>query len=374
MFSDDGITEGDLRTGKYDFAGVRMFLVNYGNLTQGILKLRRGWLGEVTIRDGMYVAELRGMTQKLQMTVGEVYAPDCSTDLGDARCGVDLAAFAESGAVTAVTNATTFATSLVQATGWYDGGELTWTTGASAGQTVAVRSWDAATGRSPCSCRRSIRCRRAMRSPSAPAATRPSPPARRSSTTPSISAASPTSPATTRCSATPMRNPDRLADAQGSRHANPTLRVGTEEILAAARSWLGTPWRHQGRLKGVAVDCGGLIIGVGKELGLLEFDTRAYGRIPDGQQLRALCEQHLMPKLINEVASGDVLLMRISRHPQHLAIVGDRGDPFSLIHAYADAGACGPKWLRRIVVAYSLRLPPPALPSAPSSARPRSAG
>ena len=103
VFSDEGITEGDLRAGKYNFAEVRMFLVNFQDLAQGILKLRRGWLGEVTIRDGMYVAELRGMTQRLQMTVGEVYAPDYAADFGDARCGVDLVALEESGTVTAVT-------------------------------------------------------------------------------------------------------------------------------------------------------------------------------------------------------------------------------------------------------------------------------
>jgi uncharacterized phage protein (TIGR02218 family) len=146
VFSDDGITEQDLRAGKYDFAEIRMFLANYQDLAQGILKLRRGWLGEVTIRDGMYVAELRGMTQKLQMTVGEVYAPDCSADLGDARCGIDLAALEESGTVGTVTSATGFETTLAQPTGWYDGGELTWTGGANAGQIVAARSWDAATG------------------------------------------------------------------------------------------------------------------------------------------------------------------------------------------------------------------------------------
>ena len=123
-----------------------MFLVNYEDLGQGILKLRRGWLGEVVIRDGMYVAELRGMTQKLQMTVGEVYAPDCAADLGDARCGVDLTAIEESGTVSAVSSISAFQTSLLQATGWYDGGELAWTSGANAGQTVAVRSWNAATG------------------------------------------------------------------------------------------------------------------------------------------------------------------------------------------------------------------------------------
>jgi NlpC/P60 family putative phage cell wall peptidase len=141
-------------------------------------------------------------------------------------------------------------------------------------------------------------------------------------------------------------------------------RVDKAEIVAAARSWFGTPWRYQGRLKGVAVDCGGLILGVGRELGLLHFDTRTYGRIPVGQQLRALCEQHLTSKPIAETAPGDVLLMRFTRHPQHLAIVGDRGAPISLIHAYADAGACvehgaDAKWLRRIVAAYSFQPPIP---------------
>ena len=37
-----------------------------------------------------------------------VYTPVCSADLGDARCGVDLTAFEESGTVAAVSNATTF--------------------------------------------------------------------------------------------------------------------------------------------------------------------------------------------------------------------------------------------------------------------------
>jgi uncharacterized phage protein (TIGR02218 family) len=143
VFADDGITEEDLRAGRYDFAEVRMFLVDYKDLGEGILKLRRGWLGEVSVRDGMYVAELRGMTQKLQMTVGELFTPDCAADLGDARCGVDLTALEESSMIDAAIGATAVETTLAQVTGWYDGGELTWTGGANAGQTVAVRSWDA---------------------------------------------------------------------------------------------------------------------------------------------------------------------------------------------------------------------------------------
>jgi hypothetical protein len=47
----------------------------------------------------MYVTGLGGMTQMLQMTVDEVYTPDCAADLGDARCDLELAALEESGSV-----------------------------------------------------------------------------------------------------------------------------------------------------------------------------------------------------------------------------------------------------------------------------------
>ena len=75
--------------------------------------------------------------------VAEVFTPDCAADLSDARCGVDLTALEESGTVDVVLGATAFETTLAQATGWYDGGELTWTSGANADHTVAVRNWDA---------------------------------------------------------------------------------------------------------------------------------------------------------------------------------------------------------------------------------------
>ena len=39
----------------------------------------------------MYIAELGGITQKLQTMVGEVYTLDCAADLGDARCHLALA-------------------------------------------------------------------------------------------------------------------------------------------------------------------------------------------------------------------------------------------------------------------------------------------
>jgi hypothetical protein len=44
--------------------------------------------------------------------------------------------------------------------------------------------------------------------------------------------------------------PNALAN-QHANHVIHALRAGSDESLAAARSWLDTPWRHQGRLEDV---------------------------------------------------------------------------------------------------------------------------
>lgn len=51
-----------------------------------------------------------------------------------------------------------------------------------------------------------------------------------------------------------------------------------EQIVASARSIIGTPYVHQGRVKGVGVDCVGTILIVAKELNLTQFEISGYGR------------------------------------------------------------------------------------------------
>ena len=60
ILDDDGITEDDLRRGLFDGAGIDVFLVNWKNPSQGKLMLRRGTLGEVTLRRAQFAAEIRG--------------------------------------------------------------------------------------------------------------------------------------------------------------------------------------------------------------------------------------------------------------------------------------------------------------------------
>ena len=85
------ITESDLLAGMYDYAEIEIFMVNYEDLSQGKLVVKRGRLGEVTLNAQMFHAEVRGLTQHLSQTIGEVYSPSCRAVLGDSRCKVNLA-------------------------------------------------------------------------------------------------------------------------------------------------------------------------------------------------------------------------------------------------------------------------------------------
>jgi uncharacterized phage protein (TIGR02218 family) len=138
------ITEADLLAGKYDFAEVEIFLVNYADLTQGKLVQRRGRLGEVTLNRQYFRAEIRGLTQHLSQTIGQVYSPSCRAILGDSRCKVNLASFTVSASVSEVISRQTFKSSaLTQNAGWFVGGEVIWTSGDNAGARMEVKEFSA---------------------------------------------------------------------------------------------------------------------------------------------------------------------------------------------------------------------------------------
>jgi cell wall-associated NlpC family hydrolase len=133
-----------------------------------------------------------------------------------------------------------------------------------------------------------------------------------------------------------------------------------KEIVSCARSYLGTPFHHAGRVKGVGVDCAGLVICVAHELGYTGPDLMAYteySQAPDGHTLRRLLREALRPKsLTKPLLPGDVLLMRFAREPQHVALVTDLG----IVHAYTGVGRVvehrlDEVWQRRIVAAFAFK-------------------
>lgn len=106
------------------------------------------------------------------------------------------------------------------------------------------------------------------------------------------------------------------------------------EVVAEAREWIGTPFVHQGRVKGVAADCVGLVIGVARRKELSQFDIRNYPARPNPTMMRGLLDQHLVRISFKQLEPADLVYFRVVHQPQHLAIVS-QVEPLRMIHAYS---------------------------------------
>lgn len=130
ILNSDDISESDVLNGKYDYAEVEIFMVNYENLAHGKIYVKRGRMGEVRVARGTFVAELRSLTQHLQQNMGDVYSPSCSAILGDSRCKKSLASFTWNATITQVTSRAKFkSTDLGGVAGYFTGGEVLFTSG-----------------------------------------------------------------------------------------------------------------------------------------------------------------------------------------------------------------------------------------------------
>jgi uncharacterized phage protein (TIGR02218 family) len=137
------LSAAEIEAGLFDHARIDVFVVNWADLSQGALQVRRGWLGEVALRGGQYVASLRGLHDLLTRRVGETYTPECRYDCGEARCGVNLAALTVSGVVGSVIDERTFTDATRgEESGYFQDATLTWTSGANKGASVEVSAWD----------------------------------------------------------------------------------------------------------------------------------------------------------------------------------------------------------------------------------------
>lgn len=107
-------------------------------------------------------------------------------------------------------------------------------------------------------------------------------------------------------------------------------------VVDVARTYLNTPFHHQARLKGVGIDCIGLVVCVAKELGITVEDRTDYSDQPDGVTLIQKLEENLDCLPLEDLQPGDIVAIWFSnkKHPQHVAIVSDVG----LIHTYSHVG------------------------------------
>ena len=133
------------------------------------------------------------------------------------------------------------------------------------------------------------------------------------------------------------------------------------QIVATARGWAGTPYRHQASLRGAGCDCLGLIRGVwrdlyGEEPERLPAYSPAWAESGRGEALAEAAARHLLARDPAQAGAGDVLLFRWREHlpAKHCAILCDSA---SMIHAHDGAAvaevALGGWWRRHISHVFS---------------------
>ncbi len=141
--SSDRVTEADLAKGRYDHAKVEVFAVNWSLPAERLL-VRAGHIGEVVREDGAFRAEIRGPLAELDEPRGRFFRAACDADLGDIRCGIDLAspAFSASATIVSVTDGRILAVSGIDAAaaGWFERGRARFTSGANAGFASAIKA------------------------------------------------------------------------------------------------------------------------------------------------------------------------------------------------------------------------------------------
>ncbi len=132
-------------------------------------------------------------------------------------------------------------------------------------------------------------------------------------------------------------------------------------IIAEARAWIGTPYRHRASVKGAGADCLGLVRGVwrhccGREPEPPPPYSPFWAEVGGRETLLEAARRHLVEKAICDALPGDVLLFRWKRNTpaKHAAIlVGAE----RIIHAYE--GVCvtesplAPAWRRRVAAAFA---------------------
>lgn len=136
--------------------------------------------------------------------------------------------------------------------------------------------------------------------------------------------------------------------------------VTRDQIVQAARSWIGTPYHHQASCKGIGADCLGLVRGVWRDIYGFDVESRAdysrdWAEASGIETMLAGAREHLKVVDLGARAPGDVIVFRLRPGfvAKHAAIIAT---PETMIHAMeggsASEVALSGWWRRRIAGAF----------------------
>jgi cell wall-associated NlpC family hydrolase len=144
--------------------------------------------------------------------------------------------------------------------------------------------------------------------------------------------------------------------------------INRQQVVIEARKWIKTPFIHQGRRRGLGVDCVGLPLCVIRDLGLGDWSPfyPAYSTTPTGDEVLKACRELVGQDLLyertaGEVEIGDILVFRVNHSACHAAIMAESspGRRDRIIHAYSPVGYVvevqfDKKWRKRFAAGFGI--------------------
>lgn len=121
-------------------------------------------------------------------------------------------------------------------------------------------------------------------------------------------------------------------------------KINSKKILKTAKSWIGTKFHFNGRIKknqnnNGGVDCIGLILKIGEEINstyngknIINYDYLAYSRYPNKYEMKNFLDKYFIKISEKEVKIGDLIYFNFENKLEHIAIVTDVG----ILHCYVE--------------------------------------
>jgi len=136
------------------------------------------------------------------------------------------------------------------------------------------------------------------------------------------------------------------------------MTITASDIVRVARSFVGTPFHHLGRLKGHGVDCIGLVTCTARELGLSDHDLDYYPEQPPGNIICLEFDKAYNRISADLIGPGDVGIFWVSKRdkPVHACLFTEMG----MVHTHQEEGKVvehvfSPFWQVRLYCAYRFR-------------------
>ena len=142
LFRSTAVDRSDIINGVYDGAAISVWLVNYLNPSNYTALpgafINRSRSSELD--SGIF--EVTSKSSKLNQSIGRIAIPMCDADVGDLRCGVNLASFTVTGTITSVTSNSVFTdSSRTEANDYFNTSVLTFTSGPNNGIKCQVKDF-----------------------------------------------------------------------------------------------------------------------------------------------------------------------------------------------------------------------------------------